>query len=625
MPVFIDLPQRIQTKINQLLGSQLSIEIELNYPDSPEHGDLTTNVVLRSWPKISAVLPGDSETKNPFEFTQLLAQNLASDLPDWQFSVAKPGFLNIKLPQSIWQLELRDFFNHVTQPSKSIFELVPGSEQVLKEWRDQKVIVEFTDPNPFKEFHIGHLYSNIVGESLSRLFEEGGAQVTRVCYQGDVGMHVAMSLWGLRHKLSTEKKSLQELEQLPLNLRIKYLGQSYAIGSTAYKENSAATAEIKQINLLVYKLGQDFLQKTQNWTPQVDYSKLLSDSQVDYQEIQSLYETGRKWSLEYFESIYARLGTKFNDYFFESLVGELGAQIVYSGLEKGIFKRSQGAIIFPGSDFGLHDRVFINSFGLPTYEAKELGLAPEKFKRWQFDRSFIITGNEIDEYFKVLLCALEKIEPDLAKKTTHLSHGMVRLPTGKMSSRTGKIITGEWLLNEAQAQITPLIEKNHPDWSNEKKLQVADQIGLGAIKFALLSGALGKDTAFDFASSLSFSGFAGPYIQYTAARCSALLAKNPGEIDVKILSESWETAEIQLLQQIIIYPKTVLQTISKSLPHILVSYVFELSQAFNSLYAAYPILGSTPEHRQRLVLTQLTLQILSKVLYLLGISTPERM
>jgi arginyl-tRNA synthetase len=239
-----------------------------------------------------------------------------------------------------------------------------------------------------------------------------------------------------------------------------------------------------------------------------------------------------------FETIYQRLGTQFTDYFFESVVAEYGMQIVKEYLAKGVFENSQGAVIFPGKKYGLHDRVFINSLGLPTYEAKELGLAPEKARRWPYDRSFIITANEINEYFKVLLCALQQVRPDLAAKTRHLSHGVVRLPEGKMSSRTGNILTGTWLIDEAKQRLEHIITANHPDWSEGERDTVAEQVAVGAIKYALLKGALGRDIAFQFETSLSFEGNSGPYLQYTAARADAVLKKSTKtDVEMQIIDE----------------------------------------------------------------------------------------
>ena len=171
-------------------------------------------------------------------------------------------------------------------------------------------------------------------------------------------------------------------------------------------------------------------------------------------------------------------------------------------LKKKVFEESDGAVIFPGKKYGLHNRVFINSLGLPTYEAKEMGLAPTKYKDFAYDRSIIVTGHEIEEYFKVILKALTFTNPSLSEKTLHVSHGMVRLPGGKMSSRTGDVITGEWLLDEAVSRI----RRAYPEMDGE----TSEKVGLAAIKYALLKGTIGRDIEFSFEGSISLTGASGP-------------------------------------------------------------------------------------------------------------------
>ncbi|KKQ76086.1 MAG: Arginine-tRNA ligase, partial [Parcubacteria group bacterium GW2011_GWC1_38_6] len=290
------------------------------------------------------------------------------------------------------------FFNFFTNKKVLLDEL----KQVFKKkqnygfssgWKDKKVIVEFTDPNPFKEFHIGHLYSNIVGEAISRFSGAVGARVKRINYQGDVGLHVAKAVWGIEQKIVSEKINFAKLESKPLKERIVFLGQAYVLGANAFEEDNTAKEEIVELNKKIFKLDKT---------------------------IKNVYQKGRRWSLLYFEKIYKRLGTKFDSYYFESEVAPTGEKLVKDGLKRGIFKESEGAIIFPGENYGLHNRVFINSQGLPTYEAKELGLALAKNKDFKYDLSIIITGNEIVEYFKVLIAALEAVLPDLGVKTLHI-------------------------------------------------------------------------------------------------------------------------------------------------------------------------------------------------------------
>jgi arginyl-tRNA synthetase len=300
-------------------------------PESWQFGEFTSNIAMVGFPSLSADLRAN------YSSPRALAEALVSKLPEssnCSFSIAGPGFINIRLTdQQILSATLEQDLNN----------------RIRSDYQDATVLVEFTDPNPFKEFHIGHLYSNIVGESIARLLEYGGAKTHRVCYQGDVGMHVAKSIWGLQQKMSAEQIDLDALGEWPLPERIKFLGQAYALGATAYEEDVAAATEIKDINFLVFIFGQEQLIQSQQWQPQVDYRAKLSQSNEDENQIKQLYLTGRSWSLDYFETIYQRLGTHFEEYFFESLVGELGLQLVRDGQHKQIFIESQGAVIYPGS------------------------------------------------------------------------------------------------------------------------------------------------------------------------------------------------------------------------------------------------------------------------------------
>lgn len=438
----------------------------------------------------------------------------------------------------------------------------------------------------FLEFHIGHLYSNSVGESICRILEFSGNNVKRANYQGDIGLHVAKSIWGMKVKFKKEKITLADLAKNDLKERIKFMGQAYALGASSY-DNESVKKEINTINKKVFELADD---------------------------VKEIYQTGRKWSLEYFETIYKRLGTKFDYYYFESEIAKAGVEIVEKFLKKGIFEKSKGAVVFPGEKYGLHTRVFINSMGLPTYEAKELGLAPTKYKDFKYDQSIIITGNEIDEYFRVLIEALKKTNPELGDKTTHISHGMVRLPEGKMSSRTGKIITGEWLLDEAKKSI----QESHK--TNES---TADKIAVAAVKYALLKSSVGQNIVFNFSESVSIEGNSGPYIQYTIARANSVLSKAKVGNKIKI-NEKLNNEETAILKQLIKFPEIVSYAAEKYSPSTICTYIHELAQRFNSFYNLHKIVGSDNEEF-RLILTKATATTLKSGLNLLGVESPERM
>ncbi|HRN69852.1 MAG TPA: arginine--tRNA ligase [Candidatus Woesebacteria bacterium] len=585
-------------------------EIAVSNPTHESFGDYSSSIAMQLAKQMK---------KNPVAVAQEIVDKLPSSEQIEKVDIVKPGFINF------W-ISKETLINNLSTINDTY-----GNSKKLS---GQNIILEYTDPNPFKEMHIGHLYSNTIGESLSRLLGSQGANIKRANYQGDVGMHVAKSIWGLQKKMEEKSITLEDLDKKNLSEKVKFLGQAYAMGATAYEENEAAAQEMKDINYLVYASAQEMLIKIQNWEPQINYKQFIRGSKWNLEEVKALYISGRKWSLDYFETIYKKLGTKFDFYFFESVVGEFGVKIVKEYLEKGVFTESNGAIIFKGENYGLHTRVFINSLGLPTYEAKELGLAPTKYKQFKYDKSIIITGNEIKEYFKVLLTALKQINPELADKTTHITHGMVRLPEGKMSSRTGKVLTAEWLIDEVQQEVSELVNKS-PKVDKKDKTDVSEKLTIAAIKYSFLKNGIGKDIAFDFNESLSMEGNSGPYLEYTLARCNSILAshfeqlgkRHPGldpesQIDVSGINND----ERLILSHLLKFPEVVQSAASNYAPQIITTYLFDLAQKYNLFYTQYPILKAKEQEKAvRLLLTKATAQVLKNGLYLLGIKTVEKM
>ncbi len=370
-------------------------------------------------------------------------------------------------------------------------------------------MVEYTDPNPFKVFHIGHLMTNVIGESLARLAEFSGAEVKRANYQGDVGLHVAKALWGMmqtRDEMPNEGASLTE--------RTDYLGRSYARGAAAYDEKEDAKRDIHELNKYVYAIHGHPMS--------VDGG--TSDVRGHGTDVQTLYETGRRWSLEHFEELYRKLGTKFDFYFFESEVAGPGKKLVEAHTARGIFEESDGAVVFRGEKQGLHTRVFLTKEGLPTYEAKELALAREKYEKYPYDLSLIITANEITDYFRVLLAAMREIFPDLAAKTRHVAHGMLRFASGKMSSRSGNVVTGESLIEDSMTLAREKIQRGR-DIPEEEFETIAEAVGIGALKYAILRQQRSRDIMYDAEKSFSLEGDSGPYVQYAYVRARSVLEK----------------------------------------------------------------------------------------------------
>ncbi len=604
-------------------------KINLEPTSNQEFGDYTSNIAFTSFQK--------DTFKNPREYAEILKAKLIENeelraIVD-KVDIAGPGFINFFLKKEV----LFDTLVYISSHKDSV--------RYSNKFKDQKVIIEFTDPNPFKEFHVGHLYSNTVGESICRLYESLGGRVLRGNYFGDVGMHVAKAIWGLMHMFDEQNSSLNELATKPLKERIEYFGKAYSLGATAYEEDENAKEDMKSLNFLIFKSAQEVVLPQFKENPQVNYDQFVKANKYKYEDVKEMYAIGREWSMAYFETIYDRVGVKFEGYFPESRTGEFGYGMVMDGLEKGIFEKGDGgAIIFPGKKYGLHNRVFINALGLPTYETKDFGNAVVKYKDFPYDKSIIITGNEINDYFVVVLKALSLSQKKLADVTKHIGHGMVRLPEGKISSRTGKIIRGEWVLDEAKKRSLEITNKNEDfvGVDSEKEV-ITEMVAQGAVKYAFLKQGIGNDISFDFETSLSFDGNSGPYLQYTYARCQSVINKAKiTNYKLQITNENslnLNNEELILLRTFVHFSEVVEEAAIKYSPNLLCNYLYDLAQKYNGFYNKHRILEhvdsedhgtrNTEHGKQlmefRLALTFATGEIIKKGLNLLGIKSPEHM
>ncbi|MCX6720810.1 MAG: arginine--tRNA ligase [Candidatus Staskawiczbacteria bacterium] len=543
----------------------------VDIPDDKMHGDYSTNVALVLSKKLGKEsLPAGRQAR---EVADSIKQKIGENKLFSKIEIAGPGFINFFISDKV-------FVDNLKNIDKSY-----GKGGELK---NKKVIIDYTDPNPFKDFHIGHLMSNAIGESLSRIFEVQGAKVKRVCYQGDVGMHVAKAIWG---KINGAK-----------NLG---WGAAYAYGAQMFEDDENVKKEIMDLNKKIYARND--------------------------KDINKLYDQGKKESLKYFDRIYKQLGTKFDELIFESQTGPIGKKIVEKGLEDGIFEKGDNdAVIFKGEKYarlpdgqGLHTRVFINSEGLPTYEAKDLGLAEVKYNKYKYDQSVVITGNEVNDYFKVMLCAMGQVAPKLAEKTKHIGHGMLRLPEGKMSSRTGKVITGESLIRKVEELVKEKIKDR--ELSETEKKEIIENVAIGAIKYSILKQSIGHDIIFDFDRSISFEGDSGPYLQYAYTRAQSVLRKAKAEK----IKPSFKNIpnEITELEKIICrFQEIVLKAGQAYEPHFISLYLTELAAIFNTYYAENKIVDKTDKYSPyKLALTKAFTIVMKNGMWLLGIKTLEKM
>ncbi|MEK9185804.1 MAG: arginine--tRNA ligase, partial [Patescibacteria group bacterium] len=377
-------------------------------------------------------------------------------------------------------------------------------------------------------------------------------------------------------------------------------------GYKAYEEDETAKKEIIDLNKKIYERVKG--------------------------DIYNIYIEGKEHSLKNFELIYKRLNNHFDFHFYESEAGEMGKKIVLENVGK-VFEESDGAVIFRGENFEpkTHTRVFLNSDGLPTYEAKEVGLAQIKKEIWPYDCSITITANEQDAFFDVVEVAIGKVFPNLKGKLKHLSHGMLKLPTGKMSSRTGDVITAEALISQVKEKVLEKIKDRNFD--NTEKENVAEVVAIGAIKYSILRQAIGGNIIFDFNKSISFEGDSGPYLQYTYTRAHAVLEKakmsrilldNQNVLNLQQREVSRTPLDIERV--LYRFPEVVEKAGMEFAPHIIVTYLIELSSLFNSFYAKEKIIDKNDlASSYKIALTSAVAQVLKNGLRLLGIKTLEKM
>ncbi|MGZ6005059.1 MAG: arginine--tRNA ligase [Candidatus Saccharimonadales bacterium] len=554
-----EVKKAVQAAVKELF--KLDIEPELNRPDE-QFGDYTTNLALQLAGKLQ---------QDPQAIAKQLAEKLNGQGPINQAQTAGPGFINLHLTDDFL---IKQAFEH--QPDKPL--------------QGKVVVTEYSDPNPFKVLHAGHLYTSIVGDAISNLLEAAGGTVHRVNFGGDVGLHVGKTMWAILKDLDGENPG--KLAAIPEAERSEWMAKAYVEGTNAYAGNETAKPEIVQLNKRVYQ---------------------LHDSQDHGSPFAQIYWTCRQWSYDYFDKFYASIGVKFEKYYPESEVAPLGLKTVQEQLEKGVYQQSDGAVIFDGEKYGLHARVFINSEGLPTYEAKDVGLIMTKWQDYHFDKSVVITGNDIVEYMKVVLKSVEQFQPQLVAATTHLTHGIVKLEGGeKMSSRKGNILRAVDVLDAAAR-------------ANQKSTGKQDEaVEIGAVKYSFLKQRIGADIIYDPEESVSIQGNSGPYLQYAHARARSILNKSPVTGHQSTSDLKLETSERSLVRKLGEYPEVISQAVNELMPHHICTYLYELAQTFNRFYETNRVLDD-PRQNQRLKIVRRYADTLKNGLNLLNIHAPDKM
>lgn len=510
--------------------------------------------------------------KNPMEIAKELVNKVKTG-KEFEKVVAQGPYVNFFLNKN---LQAKEVLSKIIKEKDKF-----GSSKLNKD----KVMIEFSQANTHKAFHVGHIRGTSFGESLCRIFEFLGSKVIRANYQGDTGMHVAKWIWCYKKYHSKEK--LKEDES--------WIASIYVDAVKKLGDDEALQEEVNEINQKL-ESGKD-------------------------KELMKLWKETRELCLKALEKVYKELNTKFDRYYFEREVEIPGKEIAQNLAKEGIAKVSDGATIMDLNDLGLSVWVLLRKDGTVLYSSKDLALAMLKFKEYKLDKSINIVADEQNLHFKQLFKTLELMKFKDVKKCQHIPYALVRLPEGKMSSRTGNNILYSDFMKEMKEYAKSEIIKREK--VVEKELEErALKISVAAIKYAMLKQHSNNLIIFNKEEALNFEGNTGSYLLYSYARAKSIIRK------AKSIPKKFEVsnteAEKNLITKLSNFPDIVIHAREQLSPNLIANYAFELSQSFNEFYHNSQVIGS--EHESfRLVLVSCFSQVLKNALGLLGIDVIEKM
>ncbi len=456
--------------------------------------------------------------------------------------------------------------------------------------RKEKFMIEYAHPNTHKAFHIGHVRNIALGESLCRVLDKAGYKVVRTNYQGDIGPHVAKCIWGFLNIYKGKS---------PANDKGRWLGKVYKDGARKIAKSKKAEKEMREINSQLYSRDKKIL---------------------------PVWKKTRQWSLDYYNEIYNDFWVKFDRLYFESEVEAQGLKISEGLVRKGLAKVSDDAIIADLEKQGLGIFVLVTKDKTPLYHAKDLALAELQVKEHKPDRIIHVVGSEQTTYFKQLFRFLEIMKWRHYAKEMHLVYELVNLGTGKkMKSREGEVILYDELKDKILALARKETKKKNPRLSGKELDKISRMVGMGALKYSMISQSPGKVIVFDWDRVLSFDGNTGPYLQYSHARARSILRKagKTGKPDSGVLTHE---KEVSLLRKMAEFPDVVKRSAEDLRPHYIAGYAFDLATRFNEFYQSVPVLKADAVSRpSRLAMVEAFSLVIRNALDLMGIDVPERM
>ena len=553
----------LSQNIEVLTSEEISQLIEI--PPKPEMGDFA--------------FPCFRLAKSYHKAPPMIAQDLKESIGDQTFlSEIKVvgGYLNFYVDKAQYAQHIIDKYNNATDYGCS------------DQGKDKTICIDYSSPNVAKNFHVGHLRTTIIGNSLYKIFSKLGYKVVRINHLGDWGTQfgkliVAYKKWGSRE--AVEEKGIEEL----MDIYVKFHEEAEKDDSL----NDEARA----------------------W--------FLKMEQGD-EEALEIWQWFRDISLKEFMRVYNILGMEFDSFAGESFYRAKTADVIKRLTDDGLLKESQGAMIVPLDEYDMPPCIVAKKDGSSIYATRDLAAILYRKATYNFDRCLYVTGLEQKLHFAQVFKVIELMGNDYAKNLVHIPYGLVSLKSGKISSRKGNVIFAEDLLRESINKTTSIIEEKNPDIPDKE--EVAKQVGIGAIIFNDLYNQRIKDVIFDWNKLLNFDGETGPYVQYTYARASSVLRKIgevPDTIDYTLLTDE---ASIGLLKEIERYPQVIKDAAERYEPSVIARYSIDLAHAFNKFYHECQInVEDETTKYTRTNVVKIARYIIKDALSLLGIQCPEQM
>ncbi|MEN6524333.1 MAG: arginine--tRNA ligase [Anaerolineaceae bacterium] len=462
----------------------------------------------------------------------------------------------------------------------------------------KRIMVEYSQPNTHKAFHVGHLRNVVLGSAVCNILEWAGNDVVRANYIGDIGLHVIKWLWCYLKFHAGEE---------PPEDRVRWIGDIYVQASKSYEEDPTVEPEVRALFARWDRRDPDIVE---------------------------LWKKTRQWSLEAFKQIYTMLGVQFDRYYFESEMEDSGKDLVKTLIDKGLARdeRPENAVFIPLDEIlGTKDKyrvlVVLRSDGTSLYATKDIPLAIQKFEEYHLDQSIYIVDVRQSLYLQQIFKTLELMGYPWAKQCYHLAYEIVTLPGNvTIASRDGAVVLLEDLVHEATTRALEIVRTKNPEVRDEKQKEIAYTVALGAIRYSMVSRDSTKVVTFDWDTALDFNGQAAPYIQYAAVRASSILRKAGAMPETWQPPEKLESAEITLIDLINRLPQEIQKAAKDVKPLVLTNHAYELARAFNDFYSQCPVLQAEPAIRDfRLQLVTAARQAISNALAVLGINTPDIM